>query len=141
MISHITSHHLSLSLHLFAVVPSTSLFVTVNTHSFFFFFNDPAPTEISPLSLPDALPISCSALRGGWDSGATSRRVRLRARGGRRCGAIPPPRRPTSCSWGWASRSSIGTRWTRRSPRSEEHTSELQSQSNIVCRLLLGKKK
>src|SRR2546430_11107387 len=34
----------------------------------------------------------------------------------------------------------------RRSPsstasRSEEHTSELQSQSNLVCRLLLGKKK
>src|SRR3990167_3821162 len=26
-------------------------------------------------------------------------------------------------------------------PRSEEHTSELQSQSNLVCRLLLGKKK
>src|SRR2546427_8460920 len=25
--------------------------------------------------------------------------------------------------------------------RSEEHTSELQSQSNLVCRLLLGKKK
>src|SRR2546430_4717679 len=25
--------------------------------------------------------------------------------------------------------------------RSEEHTSELQSQSNVVCRLLLGKKK
>src|SRR2546427_8550037 len=29
-----------------------------------------------------------------------------------------------------------GTRW-----RSEEHTSELQSQSNLVCRLLLEKKK
>src|SRR2546430_13391559 len=28
--------------------------------------------------------------------------------------------------------------WT---PRSEEHTSELQSQSNLVCRLLLEKKK
>src|SRR6266478_9441933 len=28
-----------------------------------------------------------------------------------------------------------------RSPRSEEHTSELQSQSNLVCRLLLEKKK
>src|SRR2546430_13228843 len=28
----------------------------------------------------------------------------------------------------------------RRSPRSEEHTSELQSQSNLVCRLLLEKK-
>src|SRR3989475_7934348 len=29
--------------------------------------------------------------------------------------------------------------WTE--PRSEEHTSELQSQSNLVCRLLLEKKK
>src|SRR2546430_5123614 len=35
------------------------------------------------------------------------------------------------------------TRWTARTPhhrgnrRSEEHTSELQSQSNLVCRLLL----
>src|SRR2546430_13271578 len=29
----------------------------------------------------------------------------------------------------------------RRVPRSEEHTSELQSQSNLVCRLLLEKKK
>src|SRR2546430_10383382 len=28
-----------------------------------------------------------------------------------------------------------------RKPRSEEHTSELQSQSNLVCRLLLEKKK
>src|SRR2546427_6775345 len=33
-----------------------------------------------------------------------------------------------------------GGRSTRR-PRSEEHTSELQSQSNLVCRLLLEKKK
>src|SRR5688572_31572127 len=32
------------------------------------------------------------------------------------------------------------TRWPR-PPRSEEHTSELQSQSNLVCRLLLEKKK
>src|SRR2546430_3394017 len=30
---------------------------------------------------------------------------------------------------------------TNRSVRSEEHTSELQSQSNLVCRLLLEKKK
>src|SRR5205085_12390302 len=29
----------------------------------------------------------------------------------------------------------------RQPPRSEEHTSELQSQSNLVCRLLLEKKK
>src|SRR2546427_3282104 len=31
--------------------------------------------------------------------------------------------------------------WARGSTRSEEHTSELQSQSNLVCRLLLEKKK
>src|SRR2546430_10074337 len=30
---------------------------------------------------------------------------------------------------------------TSRAARSEEHTSELQSQSNLVCRLLLEKKK
>src|SRR5205085_10489414 len=42
------------------------------------------------------------------------------------------------CSAGrlcWCARTSC--RW----PRSEEHTSELQSQSNLVCRLLLEKKK
>src|SRR2546430_11450036 len=33
------------------------------------------------------------------------------------------------------------TRRARGSSRSEEHTSELQSQSNLVCRLLLEKKK
>src|SRR2546430_8876088 len=32
-------------------------------------------------------------------------------------------------------------RHTRKVTRSEEHTSELQSQSNLVCRLLLEKKK
>src|SRR2546430_10902638 len=37
------------------------------------------------------------------------------------------------CSWAW--------RPIHRSIRSEEHTSELQSQSNLVCRLLLEKKK
>src|SRR5688572_31376410 len=31
--------------------------------------------------------------------------------------------------------------WCRSEERSEEHTSELQSQSNLVCRLLLEKKK
>src|SRR2546430_3419647 len=30
--------------------------------------------------------------------------------------------------------------WPLFTPRSEEHTSELQSQSNVVCRLLLDKK-
>src|SRR5688572_32994867 len=40
----------------------------------------------------------------------------------------------------YATRSCIQIK-TMRLPRSEEHTSELQSQSNLVCRLLLEKKK
>src|SRR2546430_4919650 len=39
---------------------------------------------------------------------------------------------------GWSQREAAD-RWNGR--RSEEHTSELQSQSNLVCRLLLEKKK
>src|SRR2546430_8815011 len=39
----------------------------------------------------------------------------------------------------WRTFSSIAPR-SRRHGRSEEHTSELQSQSNLVCRLLLEKK-
>src|SRR2546427_4777086 len=35
----------------------------------------------------------------------------------------------------------IDLRFRRDATRSEEHTSELQSQSNLVCRLLLEKKK
>src|SRR5256886_13464350 len=35
----------------------------------------------------------------------------------------------------------LAARVARPAPRSEEHTSELQSQSNLVCRLLLEKKK
>src|SRR5688572_31450362 len=41
-----------------------------------------------------------------------------------------PPRRSGRFPTTW------GTRYRRRSTRSEEHTSELQSQSNLVCRLL-----
>src|SRR5688572_31590495 len=48
----------------------------------------------------------------------------------RRCTrtALPSWRRPS-------------TNWAARFARSEEHTSELQSQSNLVCCLLLEKKK
>src|SRR2546430_10916449 len=38
-------------------------------------------------------------------------------------------------------REHIAAIWLAGPPRSEEHTSELQSQSNLVCRLLLEKKK
>src|SRR2546430_9007143 len=83
-------------------------------HIFFFFFNDTATTEIYTLSLHDALPIS---------SLSPSLRLRLLqltrpARGS----GLPQDR-------------------TDNRERSEEHTSELQSQSNLVCRLLLEKKK
>src|SRR2546430_11257345 len=44
---------------------------------------------------------------------------------------LPPPRE----------RGCRATRGYGRGTRSEEHTSELQSQSNLVCRLLLEKKK
>src|SRR5688572_31394653 len=40
-----------------------------------------------------------------------------------------------------ATRAAIGEELTSFELRSEEHTSELQSQSNLVCRLLLEKKK
>src|SRR2546427_7388883 len=53
----------------------------------------------------------------------------------------PGPQRiyaPTSRS---RSRPSVSRSWSCFGIRSEEHTSELQSQSNLVCRLLLEKKK
>src|SRR5205807_10256211 len=45
------------------------------------------------------------------------------------------PRKTASARWRSASD------WQGFSPRSEEHTSELQSPCNLVCRLLLEKKK
>src|SRR2546430_13149272 len=49
-----------------------------------------------------------------------------------RRGASPVPERATTPS--------TSLKAATRSERSEEHTSELQSQSNLVCRLLLEKK-
>src|SRR2546427_6698861 len=43
--------------------------------------------------------------------------------------------------WNWAFTKSNDRPYDARTDRSEEHTSELQSQSNLVCRLLLEKKK
>src|SRR2546430_2808142 len=74
-------------------------------------------------------------------------RRRLHARGGaghrtvrRRAADTRPQRRRGGDRQGARSQ---GAAEVRRPPgdRSEEHTSELQSQSNIVCRLLLEKKK
>src|SRR2546430_6310120 len=77
----------------------------------FFFFNDTATTEIYTLSLHDALPISSSA---GVLAGGFSSANTSQA---------------------------PALRFALELDRSEEHTSELQSQSNLVCRLLLEKKK
>src|SRR2546427_7472260 len=87
-----------------------------------FFFNDTATTEIYTLSLHDALPIC-------WPS-CSVRDPRQTSRSSATC---------ASCPICWPSAS--GRMRRRKTTRSEEHTSELQSQSNLVCRLLLEKKK
>src|SRR5262249_58176024 len=78
----------------------------------FFFFNDTAPPEISTLSLHDALPI--------WAIVALAR----------------PSLRASCAGWPFSSAGVAAS-----CARSEEHTSELQSLTNLVCRLLLEKKK
>src|SRR5436190_10282902 len=88
----------------------------------FFFFTPPAPPDIHTLSLHDALPIS---------SPISSPRLVLSLPD---AGELNHPR------------SSEPYRVFRQvgepaGPRSEEHTSELQSHSDLVCRLLLEKKK
>src|SRR2546427_8656526 len=60
-----------------------------------------------------------------------------------RCENISDTSWPNSTAWKWPSLLWITrtSRQLRIVTRSEEHTSELQSQSNLVCRLLLEKKK
>src|SRR2546421_5938744 len=84
----------------------------------FFFFNDTATTEIYTLSLHDALPISGASFSG--------RDVVLLLGG-----------------LFLLAKSVLEIHQTLEGPasRSEEHTSELQSRSDLVCRLLLEKKK
>src|SRR5262249_59788397 len=94
-----------------------------------FFFIAPAPPDISPLSLHDALPISAPP-------GRRSGRWRFPPRAGRRSAGA-------AAGWPASCRSSAAPSRTAATPpaRSEEHTSELQSLTNLVCRLLLEKKK
>src|SRR5256885_7660205 len=91
-----------------------------------FFFNDTATTEIYTLSLHDALPISPSFRREAWKVSVST--TSAPASSIEACTpSITSGRLSTSASW--------------HLPRSEEHTSELQSPCNLVCRLLLEKKK
>src|SRR2546430_8948465 len=99
---------------------------------FFFFFNDTATTEIYTLSLHDALPISVGGLGealAGRQRGAEVGPPFDHAR------PVPAPHLVEEADLVEGTEPSLGAR------RSEEHTSELQSQSNLVCRLLLEKKK
>src|SRR5258706_9673268 len=105
---------------LLACLSTTILFLLPSLPSFlfffFFFFNDTATTEIYTLSLHDALPIW--RVQAPENEGAPTQPF---------VAAIDFGGRP-SCAQG-----PIGG-------RSEEHTSELQSLTNLVCRLLLEKK-
>src|SRR5260221_3713626 len=97
------------------------MYVTINV---LFFFNDTATTEIYTLSLHDALPI-CDAkgpVRASirWPSGLVQELHDL-----------PLNHRV------WVEEGAESYKVD----RSEEHTSELQSHSDLVCRLLLEKKK
>src|SRR3712207_8267128 len=93
------------------------------------FFNDTATTEIYTLSLHDALPISARPLREA-DRAPPPQPPQLpghavrRLAGGVRRRAPQPAELPPRDG---------GV------PRSEEHTSELQSRQYLVCRLLLEK--
>src|SRR2546430_4915083 len=95
----------------------------------FFFFNDTATTEIYTLSLHDALPIYPNF--ANYDESK----------------ANPYPSLPDPLMLKNGKKiAKASDWWSKRRPeivedRSEEHTSELQSQSNLVCRLLLEKKK
>src|SRR2546426_8434864 len=99
--------------------------------SFFFFFNDTATTEIYTLSLHDALPISRAEL-------AILRLECLQEMedfGLRQFGECEVVARRVTRDASATGRRTISIN------RSEEHTSELQSPCNLVCRLLLEKKK
>src|SRR5256885_15603579 len=84
-----------------------------------FFFNDTATTEIYTLSLHDALPISRRSRDPAQSEAVSSASVFAAMMKSLRLSHLMA--------------------WVHQ--RSEEHTSELESQSNLVCRLLLEKKK
>src|SRR5947207_14835220 len=103
--------------------------------SFFFFFNDPATTEIYTLSLHDALPISFSMARQAVHLDLLPR-LRVLQTSALEQSQIYVP----IVNWlVFLAVSAFVVGFG--SARSEEYTSELQSHSDLVCRLLLEKKK
>src|SRR5256885_11839395 len=102
-----------------------------NLYLCFFFFNDTATTEIYTLSLHDALPISRPrrTVEGGGRAEVAAQAARPQHVDARR----PQPAHAVLEQ----ADEVVGVE----GHRSEEHTSELQSPCNLVCRLLLEKKK
>src|SRR5256886_12865141 len=106
---------------------------------YFFFLNDPAPPDIYPLSLHDALPIYCALCHAGErDPKVPPFSYRP---GDKLDDYFAPPANAAATADVHGNQVALlqRTKCFRSSPgmRSEEHTSELQSQSNLVCRLLL----
>src|SRR5690606_42066202 len=96
-------------------------------------FNRPAPTAISPLSLHDALPIYLRHVLGkDWGEGLPFDASSAGGRPGEGAAALVLKREADALRDGDRIYAVV---------RSEEHTSELQSRENLVCRLLLEKKK
>src|SRR5256885_10649470 len=95
----------------------------------YFFFNDTATTEIYTLSLHDALPILLVVISPRCSAQASNPSPALQTRIENQTASF------TGCY------ELVLGRWWPWSFRSEEHTSELQSPCNLVCRLLLEKKK
>src|SRR5690606_41362474 len=99
----------------------------------------PPPYAIYPLSLHDALPISRGGLEGQQPALAPALRGDAAAGQSTDCCAARgrasflPRRKQHARTSAARQRASLH--------RSEEHTSELQSRENLVCRLLLEKKK
>src|SRR2546430_7879564 len=108
---------------------------------FFFFLNDPPPPEISTLPLHDALPISQSMFSSTENLSAATAPAAVcdvRAPATPQLKRAVHSREPDQTAFALEDSESQATPTI--ASRSEEHTSELQSQSNLVCRLLLEKK-
>src|SRR5256885_16997913 len=112
----------------------------IPTYSLFFFLKNPPTPKISPLPLPDALPICLACRRAGASSPAEKRLSAIRVRNSETeardspCPPTPCPNRPIHPHCPQPEGLPEISRGLR---RSEEHTSELQSPCNLVCRLLL----
>src|SRR5205085_10137042 len=106
-----------------------------------FSFTRPSPPQLSTLSLHDALPISDSDEQPAYGVAGKDRSSRRAVRRlDRSVVARTAVWRVTATLQAYGTADAIG--WDAQpvgQERSEEHTSELQSQSNLVCRLLLEK--